>query len=113
MNGFQNFQTKYIDTNKSNKTTAKQEVYLPNCEFLMKNESQDKATQNKKVMAKCVQFTIICAPHSSVIPHTPHNCQRAHNKHHFHHGIVQREEISKQIQVPSQKDNRIQLLCLQ
>lgn len=61
---------------------------LLNSELLMKNKCQNKASQNKKVMAKRVDLFVVGAPHNSVTPHAPDDRQRACNEHQLHHSVV-------------------------
>lgn len=46
-------------------------------------------------------------------PHAPHDRERAPDEHQLHQGIIHRDEVREQIQVPRQKHRRVELLGLQ
>lgn len=87
--------------------------HLLNCELLMDEESKHKACPNEIVMAERIELFIVGPLHHSVPPHAPNNRQRAPDEHQLHDSVVEGDEVREQIQVPSQKHQRIQLLSLE
>lgn len=64
-------------------------------------------------MAKCVDLFVVGSPHSRVTSHAPDDRQRARYEHKLHQGVVQGYEVREQIQIASQKNQRVQLLSLE
>ena len=64
-------------------------------------------------MAECILISIIRSPYERMRAHAPDDRDRTRNKYHLHHGIIDRDEIREEIQVPRQKYYCVQLLRLQ
>ena len=73
----------------------------------MDQKRQDEISQDEKIMTKGVQVLVIGTPHDSVHSHTANNGERAGNEYELHDGVVYRYKIREQIQVASQKHQRI------
>lgn len=64
-------------------------------------------------MPKSVETLIIRSLHNSMLPHAPDDGKRASNEHNLHKRVIHRDEVSEEIQVSSEEDERVQLLSLE
>lgn len=102
----------YIQLTQQEFQTSGDLTNLLKRELLINQKCQEKTCSHHKIVSKGVQVTVIGSPNYWVKPHVPNNCQRACNEHYFHSGVINRNELGKQIEVPSQEDNCIQFLSL-
>lgn len=79
----------------------------------MNQKCQNHAGRDQKDVSKCISFSIIRLTNSYISSHQVDNPECSHQVDDFHDRVVQRNEGKEEVQVATDKDQGIQLLCFQ
>lgn len=67
--------------------------YLFEGKLIIYNQGQKQTWNNKEKVSESVVLLIIWSPNDFVMPHVPHNWERASQEYQLHSGIVKRDKV--------------------